>query len=229
VIVKVRMGLLATALAVSSCLPSVRRLDEADIYEGSLFRLKVVRYHVSVPLSFQGVAAFVSCASAATRQRPGTSTSDPGWVQVRAVPAYYSKSAASLRESALSRITIVDDKVLLVSESVLQVSYDGCATFRRWDPGQLPDSLLTAPRLPPDCAPSGNADCSYLSRMIDVTYTDIHVDTLGHVSFTASSTRFPEDVDLRVESADSGKTWAERTLPPPSRSLALVETPTPPL
>lgn len=206
---------LIAVLGIVACGPSVRKLDETVLYSGPFFELKVVRYYQSLFLSFNGKVAFVACRSARTLDRPGGPTTDPGWVQVRSVPAIESNSAEALRSSAWNNITIVRDTVLIAAEPILSISYDGCRTFRRWDPRGLPDSLLTPPVLPSYCAPVGTVDCSFMSDYVEVAYSELEADPRGSIAFTVTGPRFVNGLKLRVESSDSGRTWQERPFRPP--------------
>lgn len=196
--------------AATSCLPALDRLDEATLYEGPRFTLKVVRYHASMFLSEEGVVGFVSCSSDATRDRPAGPANDRGWMTLRAVPARTSTRADELTPAAMEKLVVVSDSVLVVTEAVLSVSFDGCGTLRTWDARELPDTFLLPPELPAFCAQRGEADfCSYLAKNIEVNYSGISADTRGGVSFLVESSRFPRGTGIRVESADSGRTWRE--------------------
>ncbi len=81
-----------------SCSPSTRKLDEAIVYEGPQFELKVVRYYENLPFHFVGEVFSVQCGSARTAGSPGHRRQDPGWVTLAAGAAIGSKSAAELVE-----------------------------------------------------------------------------------------------------------------------------------
>jgi len=99
------MVLLLGAVLVA-CRSSVRRLDEASLYESPAFKLKVVRYHQRLPFSYDGAIAHVQCSSDKTRDVKEGTVNDPGWVSVAYVPALGSRSAQELVEKARVSFTV---------------------------------------------------------------------------------------------------------------------------
>jgi hypothetical protein len=200
--------LVLAGLPLAACRPSLRRLDEASMYEGTGLRLKVVRYHENLPLHFTGEIGVVQCASSGTQGLAAGRTNDPGWVALGRVSALGSGSASELLPRARADYLVVDEGTLVWKGTVLQVSYDGCASFAMWDPTTLPAERINPVAKPDYCAPRGTADCRYHDFMDDRTpdYTEIQVRPDGRIGFLARSRSFVPPA-LRVTSEDSGKTW----------------------
>lgn len=196
-------------VVLSACGPSTLKLDEAIIYEGAQFRLKLVRYFENLPLHYTGEVFRVQCSSAQTRNSPAHKTQDAGWVSLGNGGAIGSKSAAELAERERRNYLVIDDSILVWIGNGLNVSFDACGSFRGWYPTYLPDDLIVPADKPDDCKPKGNVDCrqyDYLGER-EPHFKDIRVNSDGHVSFVVSSKALRNGKSVRVESADFGRTW----------------------
>ena len=99
-----------TATALSSCAVSARKLDEAFIYEGPQFRVKLVRYYEDYPWHYTGETFKVQCASANTKDSPNLRTQEAGWVTVGNGGAIGSKNATELAERERHNYLVVITK-----------------------------------------------------------------------------------------------------------------------
>lgn len=194
------------ALIQSGC--GLRRLDEAVLYEGPQFKLKVVRYYENLPFHYTGEVFSVQCSSPRTEDSPARSRQDAGWVQIGGGGAIGSSSAQELAERERPNYLIMDDSTLVKKDSGLGVTFDACGSFHRWDPTTLPTELIDPVEKPDHCAPGGAADCRHYDFLGDrqPRFEDIRTDPTGRVSFSVRSKSFKADV-LRVDSDDFGKTW----------------------
>ena len=198
-----------------SCGTSSHKLDEAVLYEGPQFKLKVVRYYENLPFHFVGEVYRVQCSSAATADSRGHTTQDPGWVTLAAGAALGSKSAAELVERERSHLRRIDDVTLVWIGSGLLVSFDACAEIRRWYPWELPSELIDPAEKPPYCKPAGNVDCSKDDFLGDreARFDEILVEPVaGTVSFVVRSAALKNGRGVRVTSADRGRTWTVEPL-----------------
>lgn len=202
-------GALASAAVLAACSPSTRKLDEATMYEGPVFRLKLVRYYQNLPFSYTGEVFRVLCASARTARSPAGEMQDAGWVTLGNGGAIGSKSATEVAQRERGRYVVVDDETLVWTGTVLSVSFDACGSFRRWDPTSLPRELIVPVEKPDYCAPKGQADCRYYDFQgeREPHYEDIRADRSGSVSFIVRSEAFRDRRAIRVRSSDSGRTW----------------------
>ena len=197
------------AVVVLACSPSTRKLDEAMIYQGTQFQLKLVRYFENLPLHYTGEVFRVQCSSAKTRNSPAHKTQDAGWVSLGNGGAIGSKSAAELAERERRNYLVVDDRALVWIGNGVNVSFDACGSFREWYPTSLPEHLIVPVDKPDYCKPKGNVDCrqyDYLGER-KPHFKDIRVNSDGHVSFVVSSNALRNGRSVRVESVDFGKTW----------------------
>lgn len=184
-------GTLAVVL-LFACGPSTRKLDEAPIYDGAGFRLKLVRYFEDLPLHYTGEVFRVQCSSAQTRNSSAHKTQDAGWVSLGGGDAIGSKSAA-----------------------------DACGSFRGWYPTALPEDLIVPAEKPEYCKPQGNVDCRHFdfSGEREPHFENVQVNPAGHISFLVHSRALRHGESVRVESRDFGKTWEIQPADPrPSRS-----------
>lgn len=201
--------IIAASAVLGGC-GGVRKLDEAAMHEGPDLRLKLVRYHENRPLHFVGEIFRVQCASRNTAGSPGHDTQDPGWVALGRGTALGSGSAAEIAERERSNYIVGSDGVLVWMGNGVQVSFDGCGSFRAWYPTSIPRDLIVAVERPDHCAPKGSADCSDIDFM-DARrpqFAEIQATSHGEVSFVARSTAFRGGNALRVWSSDSGRTWS---------------------
>jgi hypothetical protein len=200
--------LLATALA--SCAGGTRQLDEAVFYDGPEFKLKLVRYYENLPFHYVGEVYRVHCASARTAQSPAHATQESGWVTIGNGGAIGSKSAAELVEGVRAAYLIIDERTLLWTGNGVQVSFDACGEFQSWYPTALPAEMIDPVAKPDYCAPVGTGDCRNHDFLGDrmPRFERIEVLPDGRVAFVARSAAFRPNGAVRVESADSGRTWA---------------------
>lgn len=201
--------LLATTPVLGGC-GGIRKLDEAAMHEGADLRLKLVRYHENRPLHFVGEIFRVQCASRNTAGSPGHDTQDPGWVALGRGAALGSGSAAEVAERERSNYIVGSYGVLVWIGNGVQVSFDGCGSFRAWYPTSLPRDMIVPVERPDHCAPKGSADCSGIDFM-DARrpqFEEIQATAHGEVSFVARSEAFRASNGLRVWSTDSGRTWS---------------------
>jgi hypothetical protein len=211
-----RAGLAVLGLAwLLACGASTRKLDEASLYEGPQFKLKVARYYQNLPFHFVGEVFSVQCGSAGTAGSPGHTTQDPGWVTLAAGAALGSRSAAELVERERAHFRGVDDATLVWIGSGLQVSFDACGEIRSWYPWELPSELIDPAEKPPYCKPTGNVDCRKDDFEGDraARFDEIRVAPAeGTLSFVARSSALKNARGVRVTSADRGRTWKAEPL-----------------
>ena len=202
--------LLATVLA--SCVGGTRKLDEAVFYDGPQFKLKLVRYHENLPFHYVGEVYRVQCGSAQTLQSPADATQDSGWVTIGNGGAIGSKSAVELVERVGAAYRVIDDRTLLWTGNGVEVSFDACGQFQSWYPTSLPAEMINSVAKPHYCAPIGTADCRNHDFLGDrmPRFERIEVRPDGRVAFVARSAAFRPNGAVRVESADSGRTWEVR-------------------
>ena len=197
------------SITVLACTPTTRRLDEASIYQGSQFRLNLVRYFEDYPLHYTGEVFTVQCSSARTANSPATKTQDAGWVSVGNGGAIGSKSATELVERERHKYMVIDDQTLVWAGNGLNVSFDACGQFRGWYPTSLPNELIDAMEKPEWCAPKGTADCRHYDFLGDrePRFDEIQVTRAGSISFVARSKAFRNQQAMSVQSEDFGRTW----------------------
>lgn len=192
-----------------ACSPTTRRLDEATIYEGPQFRIKLVRYFEDLPFHYTGEAFTVQCSSARTVNSPATKTQDTGSVTIGNGGAIGSKSAAELAERERRKYIIIDDQTLVWIGNGVNVSFDACGQFRGWYPTALPDELIELTEKPEWCAPRGKADCRHYDFLGDrePRFDEIRVTRAGTISFVVRSKAFRSRKAVSVQSTDFGRTW----------------------
>jgi hypothetical protein len=203
-----RLLLLAAVLA--SCGGGTRKLDEIVFYDGPEFKLKLVRYHENLPFHYVGEVYRVQCGSAQTAQSPAHTTQDAGWITIGNGGAIGSKSAAELVGRVRGAYRVIDERTLAWTGNGFEVSFDACGQFRSWYPTALPAEMIDPVKKPEYCAPAGTADCRNYDFLGDRTprFESIEVRPNGRVAFVARSAAFRPSGAVRVESADSGRTWA---------------------
>jgi hypothetical protein len=187
-----RFLLLATMLA--SCAGGTRKLDEAVFYDGPEFKLKLVRYYENLPFHYTGEVYRVHCGSAQTVQSPAHATQDSGWVSIGNGGAIGSKSAAELVEGVRDSYRVIDERTLVWTGNGVQVSFDACGQFQSWYPTALPAEMV-------------DRNHDFLGERMP-RFERIEVRPDGRVAFVARSAGFRPNGAVRVESADSGRTWA---------------------
>ena len=204
------------AALLSSCGGGTRKLDEAVFYDGPQFRLKLTRYYENLPLHYTGEVFRVHCGSAATAQSPAHKTQDAGWVTIGNGGAIGSKSAAELVPQVREGYRVIDERTLVWTGNGLEVSFDACGQFRGWYPTTLPPAMIDSAERPEWCAPAGTADCRNFDWFGDRAprFEQIEVRPNGEVTFVARSPAIRPTGVVRVESADSGRTWTVRSLEP---------------
>ncbi|MBT8372390.1 MAG: hypothetical protein HKO68_00255 [Desulfobacterales bacterium] len=192
-----------------ACGLSTRKIDEAMIYDGPQFRIKLVRYFENFPLHYTGEVFRVQCASPQTRNSPSHRTQDAGWVTLGNGGAIGSKSAAELAERERRNYLVVDDQTLVWIGNGVNVSFDACGSFLGWYPTSLPEELIDPAEKPDYCQPKGNADCRHYDFMgeREPHFEKIQVKSRGHISFIVRSKAIRKGQSVRVQSSDFGKTW----------------------
>jgi hypothetical protein len=207
------------ALAVAACVaagcgPKLRKLDEATLYAGPAFTLKVTRYYENLPLHYTGEIFVLTCSSDRTKTATAGPTNEAGWVMVDRGGAIGSKSASEVVERVRSDYRVIDDRILAWSRVLLSVSFDGCGSFQTWDPTTLPRDLIDPAPRPDWCAPKGTADCRYEDFQGDrlPRYVDVTASADGHVSFRMESKALKPGAAVQVSSGDFGRTWDVRGL-----------------
>jgi hypothetical protein len=202
--------LLLLVSLVAACSGGARKLDEAVFYDGPAFRLKLVRYYENLPFHYTGEVYRVHCGSAQTAQSPAHTMQDAGWVTIGNGGAIGSKSAAELVERVRDSYRVIDQRTLVWTGNGVEISFDACGQFRSWYPTTLAAELIDPVEKPSYCAPAGTADCRNHDFLGDrmPRFEKIEVRPDGRVRFVARSAAFRPSGAVRVESADSGRTWA---------------------
>lgn len=208
-IVVVAAILMACATWLAACAAGTRKLDEAVIYDGPVFKLKVVRYYENLPLSYTGEVFSVQCSSAYTAQSPGHKTQDPGWVALGSGGAIGSKNAVELVARERGHYVVLHDSTLAWTGNGFNITFDACGRFRSWYPTSLPDNLIDHVEKPSYCAPQGTADCRHYDFLGDRApqFSDIAATSEGAISFTVRSKAIRGNYAIRVTSDDWGKAW----------------------
>jgi hypothetical protein len=205
-----RLASVALALAfLCACSPSTRKLDEAVMYEGPQFRLKLVRYFEDLPLHYTGEVFRVHCSSPKTMNSPAHKTQDAGWVSLGNGSAIGSKSAAELAERERRNYLVVDDHILVWIGNGVNVTFDACGSFRSWYPTSLPEDLIVPAEKPDYCKPRGNVDCRHYDFLGDreARFEELRVTSQGSISFIVRSKAIRNGASIPVQSPDFGKTW----------------------
>jgi hypothetical protein len=202
--------LLLLAAVLASCGGGTRKLDEAVFYDGPQFKLKLVRYYENLPFHYVGEVYRVQCGSAQTAQSPAHTTQDAGWVTIGNGGAIGSKSAVELVEGVRDAYRVLDERTLVWAGNGFQVSFDACGQFQSWYPTTLPAEMIDPVEKPDYCAPVGTADCRNHDFLGDrmPRFESIQVQPDGRVAFIARSAAFRPNGAVRVESADSGRSWS---------------------
>lgn len=198
------------SLFLIACTTSTEKLDEAFIYEGPQFKLKLVRYYENLPFHYVGEVFNVQCSSAHTAGSPGNKRQDPGWVTLGNGGAIGSNSAQELAERERNNYFIFDERTLAWTGTGVNVSFDACGSFRSWHPVSLPAEMIISAEKPDYCRPKGTADCRHYDFIGDrgPRFEQIQVSPLeGRISFVVHSRGLRNAGGLRVRSTDFGKTW----------------------
>jgi hypothetical protein len=108
---------------------------------------------------------------------------------------------------------VIDDRTLVWTGNGFQVSFDACGHFQSWYPSRLPAEMIDPVEKPEWCAPAGTADCRNYDFFGDrhPKFEQIEVEPNGRVSFVVRTPALRPNGVLRVESADSGRTWEVRS------------------
>jgi hypothetical protein len=194
---------------LASCGGGTRKLDEAVFYDGPAFKLKLTRYYENLPLHYTGEVYRVHCGSPATAWSRPHKTQDSGWVTIGNGGAIGSKSAAELVGLVRDSYQVIDERTLVWTGNGFEVSFDACSQFRSWYPSRLPAEMIDPVEKPEWCAPAGTADCRNYDFFGDrhPRFEQVEVKANGRVSFVVRTPALRPNGMLRVESADSGKTW----------------------
>jgi hypothetical protein len=106
---------------------------------------------------------------------------------------------------------VAENRALALTDRVLRISFDGCRSFVRWDPRDLPKAMINRAELPDFCAPKGQVDCSRNDFDFEgdrqAQYTNIQGVEKSRVSFTVRSKAFKPLPVLNIFSDDGGRTW----------------------
>ena len=191
-----------------------QRLDEYMFYDGPQFRLKVVRYYRNIPFNQLGEQAVVMCQSENTMEFQARDQQDAGWRMLGAADALGSKSAKEAALSVKHDYEVFDDHTLVGKMNAFNISFDACGHFINWDPGRLPQAMISPLEKPDSCAPNGPADCRYYDFEGDRAprYEQINVAGKDQVSFTARSPAFNNIELLRVQTRNNGAVWHVETV-----------------
>lgn len=208
---------LACLSFVAACGPSARKLDEATIHDGPVYRVKLVRYHENIPLHYTGEVFRVLCASERTAASPAHRTQEAGWVTIGNGGAIGAGSAAQIAERERAHYVVIDERTLAWIGFGVNVSFDACGTFRGWSPTDLSPAMIDAVEKPEWCRPKGTGDCRHYDFFGDrqARFEDLRVTPEGRVSFTVRSQAFKGGAAVAVTSEDQGRTWSTRVLPAP--------------
>lgn len=197
-------------IAAGGCSAGIEKLDEAVLHEGPEFRLKLVRYHENLPLHFVGEIARVQCASRATAGSKPHKTQDAGWVAL----GYGTRDGKTLSatlwaERERPNYRVFGPRTLAWVGNGVSVSFDACATFASWYPTALPVAWIDSAPRPEHCSPKGKTDCRYLDfeGARAPRYEDLRVTEQGEVAFTVRSSALKDGKQVRVASADFGRSW----------------------
>lgn len=215
-----RLLLLALPPLVAACGPSARKLDEATIHDGPVYRVKLVRYHENIPLHYTGEVFRVLCASDRTASSPAHRTQEAGWVTIGNGGAIGAGNAAQIAERERAHYVVVDDRTLAWIGFGVNVSFDACGSFRGWSPTDLPPEMIDAVEKPEWCRPKGTGDCRHYDFFGDrqARFESLVVTPAGRIAFTARSAAFKGGAAVEVSSEDHGRTWATRSRPGPAGS-----------
>ncbi|MGH7628710.1 MAG: hypothetical protein ACREOF_04860 [Gemmatimonadales bacterium] len=198
------------ALALTACGSRTRKLDQVVFHEGPQFKLKLARYHENLPMHYVGEVFRVQCASARTADAPAHRMQDAGWVTLGNGGAIGSANAAQVAERERGNYRIIDERTLAWLGTGVSVSFDACGEFRGWYPTLLPADMIDPVEKPEYCAPRGTADCRHYDFLGDraPAFEQLEVRPDGRISFVARSKSIRPGGAVRVESPDSGRTWA---------------------
>lgn len=208
------MSLIVFLLCSVSCSGNISRLDEEVFYKGPALSLKLVRYYENLPFHYTGEIFVVSCSSPATATVTAHKTQDRGWVQVGRGGAIGSKTAHDLVERERSHYQVLNDHILVVVGTVLQVSFDACGTFSLWDPTTVPAEMIVPVEKPDFCKPKGLGDCRYYDFEGERApqYEDITSDGAGALVFVVQAKAFKDNLRLKITTQDFGRTWSAHAL-----------------
>jgi hypothetical protein len=195
-----------------ACSSGPEKLDEAVVYNGPQFKLKLVRYSGN---SHQGDVYNVQCSSPQTAGSPANKMQEAGWVALGNGSAVGYKNAGQLVERQRWNYLTVDDQTLVWAGTGFNISFDACGHFQSWYPTTLPAELIIPAGKPDDCQSKGNTDCRLYDFQGDrePSYTQIQVDPkAGQISFVVQTAAFKNPSGFQVRSADFGKTWQVENL-----------------
>jgi hypothetical protein len=161
-------------------------------------------------MHYVGEVFRVQCRSVRTAGSPAHDTQDAGWVTLGNGGAIGSISAAQLVERERTNYRVIGDRTLAWLGNGVSVSYDACGEFRAWYPTALPAELIDPVEKPEYCAPKGMADCRHYDFLGDraPVFEELAVERDGRIAFIARSKSIRPGGAVRVESADSGRSWA---------------------
>lgn len=213
---KILYAVLLTAFAgcttafYKSCVPHTSRLDEALFHDGPGYKLKIVRYYDTVPLSYVGEVFRVMCQSPNTQNNRAHKFQDQGWRMLTNGGAIGTNSAADLVESVKPRFRIISENILAYqSNIVLLVTFNACGNFSGWEPNMLPKEWIAPPSKDQRCVKLTDGSCKYnlFEGERSPVFDRVVAKNSGHISFRVKSKAFLKTPAYRVESTDRGMTW----------------------
>ncbi|MEQ8860462.1 MAG: hypothetical protein RIC56_17615 [Pseudomonadales bacterium] len=199
---------LAGWLLLGGCSSSLEKLDEAVVLERPDMTLKVVHYHESVPLSYEGDRYSVFCRSPRTEAAYARADREPGWRPLGELAHDNERlPARAFVETVRDDYRMHGTGVMSWSAIAFNVTWDACGRVAVWDPSRLPPVFIDPVAKPDYCRPVGSGDCRYHDFQNDrrPRYALHAVTPSGHVDFgvrTAALTR-----GMQVSTETAGRVW----------------------
>jgi hypothetical protein len=208
------IALVGTLLA--SCSSSTKKLDEMVFFDGSGFKLKLVRYYEDYPWHFSGEISVIHCATDQTRSiRTHSRTQENGWVEVERIRALGSKSSAEVLERAQLKPRVIDEKTLMIiGANRFLGTFDGCQKFISWHASQ--EELLIQQSKPEHCQHDTTQLCPGVTPFEgdrQLRFSNLRFDPQsGNISFLVKSTAFKDGASFTVSSRDRGRSWTTKAV-----------------
>ncbi|HEX5634810.1 MAG TPA: hypothetical protein VFX50_16315, partial [Gemmatimonadales bacterium] len=216
-------GIGAAALVAAGCQPSYERTGERALPSPRGVELAVVQVLVNIPLRYAGLHHTVVCRSPNTAGFPGDAKDGvpPGWSTVGHLASIdgqeqgmRGKQRAPARAAALAKAEALVRESLLSGPGwvawrgeSLQMSFDGCATWRRLVPTEvLSPGEVDVPAGKQPCEPKRCMQLAFQSGH-PVSFHNVRVERTGRITLRMRSTALRGSGERRVESRDGGKTW----------------------
>ena len=206
------IALVGTLLA--SCSSSTKKLDETIFFDGSGFKLKLVRYYEDYPWHFSGEISVIHCATDQTRSiRTYSRTQENGWSEVERIRALGSKSSAEVLNLAQLEPRVIDEKTLMIiGANRFLATFDGCRTFINWHAWR--EELLNQQSKPEYCQHDTTKLCPGVTPFEgdrQLQFSNLRFDPRsGSISFLVKSKAFKDGGSFAVSSKDRGKTWTTK-------------------